>query len=944
MTTRIRRRKEVIDRKALIVELESLAEWSGHSAKTRGVELDLFKQALARGTAEVRRRFEEEAVPGHEIVATQSFLIDQIVRTLYEFTLRHVYPRANPTKGEQIAIVATGGYGRGHLAPFSDIDLLFLLPYKRTPHTEQVVEFMLYMLWDLGLKVGHATRSVDEAVRLAKGDMTIKTSMLESRLLWGNEDLYLEYRARFDKEVVSGSGPSYVESKLAERDLRHERMGDTRYVLEPNVKEGKGGLRDLQTLFWLAKYLYRVEDVKNLVDLGVLTAADARRFGKAENFLWTVRCHLHYLAGRPEERLTFNVQEPLARRMGYTDRKGLRGVERFMKHYFLVAKTVGDLTRVLCAVLEEQHKKAREWYHLPTFSFRKPTVKGFTVAGNRLNVDSEDAFQKEPRKLLALFREAQHHNLDIHPQALRLVDQNLRLVDAKLRDDPEANRLFIDMLTSRKDPEMTLKRLNEAGVFGRFITDFGRVVAQMQYDMYHVYTVDEHTIRAIGVLHGIDEGRLTDDHPTSCEVMKEVESRTALYVAVLLHDIAKGRGGDHSVLGAKVAQRLCPRLGLNAWETETVSWLVLHHLLMSRTAFKRDLDDPKTVADFVSVVQSPERLRLLLILTVADIRAVGPSVWNDWKAGLLRELYFRALEAMIGGGEWERRVARVERAKEALRDRLADWPEDEIEVHLDRGYDAYWLGFDTETQAHHAHMIRLAEAQDRPFRIEARTDEAHNVTETIIYAPDHPGLFSRIAGAMSLGGATILDAKIVTLANGMALDTFTIQDASHQAFNPSARLDRLWSLIEDAVSGRIHPGRALAEARAKALPSRTQVFTVPPRVLIDNKASNSHTVIEVNGRDRMGFLHDVTAALTGLGLQIASAHISTYGERVIDVFYVKDVFGLKVEHEGKIEQIRQQLHEAIQPPGPAEPAKKPKAKAKGKAKAKEGAKEGQASE
>ncbi len=912
---RIRKQRDVIDRKALMSRLDELVSWSGYRSKTQGQVLDIFKETLHAGRDEVRRRFEDDAVPGSEIIRTGAFLIDQLVRTIHDFAVTYVYRAANPTTGEQLCVAATGGYGRGELAPQSDIDLMFLLPYKQTPHTEQVIEFILYMLWDLGLKVGHATRSVDDCIRLARDDLTIRTSLLEARFLWGDETIFRQFQERFAKEIVTASGPDFVEAKLGERDARHERMGDTRYVLEPNVKEGKGGLRDLQTLFWITRYLYQVNGVSELVERGVLTVADARRFAKAENFLWTVRCHLHYLAERPEERLTFDVQTAIGERMGYTDHAGSRGVERFMKHYFLVAKNVGDLTRILCAVLEEQHRKPRSRFHLPSLFFPKRAIEGFRRDGDRLNVDSDDAFKTEPVKLIRLFREAQRHGLDIHPEALRLVTRSLRLINNNLRDDAEANRLFMETLTSRNDPETSLRRLNEAGVFGRFVPDFGRVVAQMQYDMYHVYTVDEHTIRAIGILHRIENGALKDDHPVACSVIGEVQSREALYMAVLLHDIAKGRGGDHSVLGAEVALKLGPRFALNDWETETVSWLIRHHLLMSNTAFKRDIDDPKTVSDFTELVQSPERLRLLLILTVADIRAVGPGVWNGWKATLLRELYYRAAELMTGGLPTERRDARVESAKNTLAGRLDGWTREEIDEHLDRGYPDYWLSFDADTHLRHATLIHKAEQAGLRLHIETRVERERDVTEVIIYAPDHPGLFMGIAGAMALSGASIVDAKINTLSNGMALDTFYIQDARRGAFDSKPRLEKVWKRIGDALSGQLHTERELQAMRHNALPSRTGVFKVPPRVLIDNKASANHTVIEVNGRDRPGFLHDVTEALTECGLQVASAHVSTYGERVVDVFYVKDVFGLKVESEDRIKGVRAGVLAAVDPTG-----------------------------
>ncbi|MDP4796660.1 MAG: [protein-PII] uridylyltransferase [Rhodospirillales bacterium] len=914
---RVSKPREIIDRKKVVIRLDDILGWSGYSPDSQREIFDIYREALEHGRAEVRRRFEADEQSGRNTIKAGAYLIDQLVRIVYDVAAEHIYPAGIETADDVMSVIATGGYGRAEMAPHSDIDLMFLLPYKLTPRAEQVVEYVLYTLWDLGLKVGHATRSADEVVRLAKEDITIRTSLLESRLITGNAELFDTFKVMFQKDVVKGTGMAYVEAKLAERDDRHARMGDTRYVLEPNIKDGKGGLRDLQTLMWIAKYLYGIESIDDLKLKGVLTADDARRFEKAQDFLWTVRCHLHYLAERPEERLTFNVQADIGKRMGYTDHAGLSGVERFMKHYFLIAKDVGDLTRIICAALEEQHKTKRRKFRLPRFGKGGPKIDGFNIDGDRLTVADDNIFETDPKKLLELFWQAQKHGLDIHPSALRLVTKNLKRITKKLQNDPVANEIFINILTG-KDPDKTLMRMNEAGVFGKFVPDFGRVVAQMQYDMYHVYTVDEHTIRAIGVLHGIDTNRLTDDHPLACSVIGEVQSKRVLYLSVLLHDIAKGRGGDHSELGADIALKLGPRMGLSEWETETVSWLVRYHLLMSNTAFKRDIDDTKTVADFIEIVQSPERLRLLLILTIADIRAVGPNVWNAWKAGLLRELYWQAREAMSGETLQERLSKRADRVKHKLSEALLGsnkgWTPEAVEEHFELARDNYWLTFSPEVLLRHAELVRTAMVKKQNLYIELNADEAHDATEVVVYTVDHPGLFAKVAGALSLGGVNIVDAKIVTMNNGMALDTFWVQDAQSEAISGTARVGRIQNRIERALSGEASPAYELKAARANAMPSRTSVFKVPPRVLIDNKASRTYTVIEVNGRDRLGFLHDITNALTNAGLQIASAHISTYGERVVDVFYVKDIFGLKMEQQSKIKSVRERLLTAIEGP------------------------------
>ena len=900
------RPRAVVDRRTLHAALEELA---AKSTPTPQQLVVFLKEALAAGRAEIRQRFDEDG-SGTDAAHALSFLMDQLIRVLYDFTVGHVYPAANPTVGERMALVAVGGYGRGELAPYSDVDLLFLLPYKATPHTEQVVEYMLYALWDLGLKVGQSTRSITETIAQAKSDLTIRTAILEARYVWGEQEIFDTMKAAFDADIVKGNAAAYVRDKLEERNARHQRLGDSRYVVEPNVKEGKGGLRDLHTLFWIAKFAYRVDGVSKLVALKVFSADEAARFARAQNFLWTVRCHLHFLAGRAEDRLTFDYQAEIGRRMGYTDHAGSRGVERFMKHYFLVAKDVGDLTRIICAVLESEHK-ARPLLAWRPWGGGSKRLEGFVVEGGRIDVDGEDAFRRDRVNLLRLFHVAEEHDLDIHPHALRLITHNLRLIDADLRADPEANRLFMEILTSRKDPEVALRRLNEAGVFGRFVPDFGRVVAQMQYDMYHIYTVDEHTIFAIGILAKIEKGLLQDELPLATSLVPTIDasSRRALYLAVLCHDIAKGRGGDHSILGEDVALKLGPRLGLSAEETETVAWLVRWHLLMSATAFKLDIDDPQTISDFVARVQSPERLKLLLVLTVVDIRAVGPKVWNGWKATLLRELYNRAADLMAGGLVETGHLERISRAQEEVVKLLPDFSRDEIESFIAKGYPFYWLSFEPEAMARHARLIREAERSGKLLTVETRVDAQRAVTEVTLYTADHAGLFSRIAGALAIAGANIVDAKILTMQNGMALDTFTVQDQLGGAFDKPERIARLEATLDGVLSGAIKAHVELA--RPPAIPARTRALAVPPRVIINNNASRAHTVIEVNGRDRPGLLFQVTRALTALNLQISSAKISTYGEKVIDVFYVKDLFGHKIEDEARLKTIREGVLAAL---------------------------------
>lgn len=903
-------RNDFIDGLALRRDLTAAAHAHEGDGKAMRVEaLALFKSALAGARAKIRTRLEAGA-SGPATARALCRAQDVIIQALYDFVVKHVYYANNPSSSERISIVAVGGYGRGMLAPGSDIDLLFLLPYKQTAWGESVVEYMLYLLWDLGLKVGHATRSVDECIRLSKSDMTIRTAVLEARYLWGDRALLDQLKARYLKDVITGTGSDFVDAKLTERNARHKATGTARYTVEPNIKDGKGGLRDLNTLFWIAKYLYRTEDPAELVQHGVYTTAELHLFQKAEAFLWLVRCHLHFLTGRAEERLSFDVQREMAKRLGYGDDAQNRAVERFMTDYFRVAKDVGDLTRIFCAALEDQHRKPYPVIDkvLAGWMRKKTSSPGLVIDGNRVNIATPDAFEKDPVDLLRLFAIADERSVHIHPNAVKAATRALNRIDDKLRANPEANKIFLSILCSPRDPERILRWMNEAGVFGRFIPEFGRIVARMQFNMYHHYTVDEHLIRAIGAVSLIERGELKDQHPLAAEIIHKIHNREVLYLAMLLHDIAKGSEKDHSEGGEEIALSLGPRLGLSAADTETVAWLVRNHLVMSDVAQKRDLSDPKTAKDFVAVVQSPERLKLLLCLTVADIRAVGPGVFNGWKGQLLRELYYAAEAEMLGGHAQGTRATRATLAKEALAARLKDWPEADRRRALERHYDPYWLTFDAGIHERHAQLMRKADKDGQTLTIETASDQWRAITEVTIYTQDHAGLFSELAGGIAVAGASIVDAKVFTTTDGMALDTFWVQDAEGGPFADSTRIARLKDCIQRTLGGQMVPRTIMDQRRIR---SREEAFRVEPRVIVDNEASDICTVLEVNGRDRPGLLHDLTRALFVSGLTIHSAQIATYGERAVDVFYVKDSYGHKVRSAQKLKSIEGNLMLAL---------------------------------
>ncbi|MBB4859370.1 [protein-PII] uridylyltransferase [Novosphingobium chloroacetimidivorans] len=896
--------RSVIDRRGITTRIAALVEEHG-PAKARKEIVPILRNALAQGREEIARRLVERPSAGHEVAEAQAFLVDQILRIIHDHVVTDVYPANNRSKGERLTIAAVGGYGRGEMAPHSDVDIAFLTPIRSTAWCEQVIEAMLYFLWDLGLKIGQSSRSIDEMVRMCKSDLTIRTAMLEARYVWGDQDLFEEARQRFWKDVVGGTERQFVTEKLAERESRHKRMGDSRYVVEPNIKEGKGSLRDLHALYWIGKYIHKVRSTAELVDVGLLSQKEYRAFRRAENFFWAVRCHLHTITRRAEDRLTFDLQREVAARMNYADRPGKSAVERFMQYFFLQAKVVGNLTGVFLAQLDEQFAQRPARGLLANFRARTRMVKGYKVFGGRLRAPSDSWFTEEPLRLIEIFVVADREGLEIHPETLRLIGHDIALIRDDLRRDPRANALFLELLTSRRDPEKALRAFNEAGVFGRFITEFGRVNAQMQFDMYHHYTVDEHTIRAIGLLARIERGELKDDHPLAHEVIAKVRSRRALYMAVLLHDIAKGRGGDHSILGAEIAERLCPRLGLDEEETELVAWLVRQHLIMSATAFKRDLSDGKTIADFVGLVQSLDRLRQLMLLTVVDIRAVGPGTWNSWKRQLIGDLYGAAEERLrLGHAEYgrEKRIAAKRAAVEA---RLGS--ESELIAQIGKHFgDAYWIAEADDVIA--KNLAQYEASGNEPLSIQTEFYPARGATLVTVIAADHPGLFYRIAGGIHLAGGNIIDARIHTTRTGRAVDNFLVQDPIGRPFREDGQLERLRTSIENALANRV---RLLPQlhARPDARP-RADAFEVRPRVLVDNKASNRFTVVEVNARDRPALLNRLAFALFDARLMVHSAHIATYGERAADTFYVTDLLGEKLENQGRIKALEKRLLEA----------------------------------
>ena len=884
-------------RAALDAELDGAEPKAAHAAA-------VARLAAARrdGEAALQAAFRSWPRAARAFVAGQTLLIDGLVTAAFDAAARHLHHTQDGTRPSMLAV---GGYGRAEMAPQSDVDLLFITPEALDPRTERVIEGTLYMLWDIKLKVGHATRGIEECLRLGREDHTIRTALLEHRFLAGDAALATKLSQRLWSELFARGARDFIEAKLAERAARHERQGGQRYVLEPNVKEGKGGLRDLQTLYWIAKYIHRVDSPADLVTLGVFSPEEHANFRAAEAFLWAVRCHLHLVTGRPVDQLTFDLQVELAERMGYRDHGGRRAVEHFMQDYFRHATRVGELTRIFLTALEARHVK-RMPSLMGLFTRRRRPRKEYRVVHGRLTVRDPEAFLADKLNLLRIFSEGLRTGHLLHPDAMRLVAANLHLIDREMRESREANRIFLDMMLKQGNPERALRRMNELGVLAAFIPDFEPIVAMMQFNVYHHYTVDEHTIQTIKTLAQIERGELVEELPIVSSILQGEFNRKVLYVALLLHDIGKGRPEDHSVLGAQIARRLGPRFGLTGEETETVEWLVRYHLLMSDMAQKRDIADPRTVRDFAKAVTTRERLDLLTVLTVCDIRGVGPNTWNNWKAMLLRQLYRETAEALETGLEDVNRSKREREAKRALRRALAGWNRRDLKRETDRHYGPYWQGLSTETHVVFAGLLRGLGGDE--IRIDLHPDEDRDATRACFVLADHPGIFSRLAGAIAMAGANVVDARTYTSRDGFATAVFWLQDSDGAPFE-AERLPRLRETIEKIFAGRVSAGSALA-GRDK-LKKRERPFRSPTSVSFDNDGSEIYTIIEVDTRDRPGLLHDLTRTLAENSIYIASAVIATYGVQVVDSFYVKDMFGLKIHSRAKQEALERKLRAAI---------------------------------
>ncbi len=872
---------------------------------------DIYGKTHEQAFAEIKKRLSSSLhFSGNILAELMADYTDILVKNLYDFALRYLCYNADENR---LTLVAVGGYGRSEMAPFSDIDLLFLLPENETENHQKIITFMLHFFWDLKFKIGHSVRNINEALAQSLSDNTICTSLLDARYITGCKDLFTTLEQQYDLLRNSQTIRMFISDKLAERDNRHKRTGDSRFLLEPNIKEGKGGLRDMQTLIWLNKFAYGYRDMQTLEQQHIVSAKDKKRYQRAYRFMWTLRFWMHLETGRATELLSFELQRQISQKMGYWDSIRLKGVERFMRHVFLRASEVGWLTTVICSQLEEDNQKspAIEEGHLLS---KQQQSLGFFLQNGRLNhSDAQNWIKKEPLNIMILFKEAQIAARLIHPNLLRSVRQNSSRM-TQLRDDEKAIAAFWDILLA-PEAAQSLRIMGEIGVLSRFIPAWGPIKCQMQYNMYHRYTTDEHTLKALDEYHKIKQLKLKDEIPWVAEVIQQIEGDSQIMpMAILLHDIAKGRKEDHSLLGAALALNICPRLKLNSEKTQMVSWLIKHHLYMSEVAFRRDLDDEKTLGEFLKIVTTPEQLRYLTLLTICDIRAVGPDIWNDWKSRLLQKLFVRASARISGQSHKSLMREEIAAAQYYLHEKLLSdhWQDSEIQHLAEITTAAWWLGFSFDAQYYQAGMLRHFKAGDK--KVHFRNDAAQNVTEMVTLAPDRKGLFADIAGSLALSNVNIMEARAVTLSNGVILDVFTFTDLSGSPIMDEAKLKRIEAKVLKALNGemnwdmeqkKIHAVMPTNEGKKYAHFDECLQVSMPANV------STSATVIEVKAIDRPGLLFDVSRAIVGQNLQIISARIATYGEKAVDVFYVKDEAGLMITSKNHREKIQKNILNAL---------------------------------
>ncbi len=854
---------------------------------------DSYEHIRRRHYARSRKN---KALIGYELARERTAVVDEFIKRALS---RYGYPEL---KG--VSIVALGGYGREELSPYSDIDLLFLHKKGSKDLAEEVVEKLLYLLWDTKMDVGNCTRSLEECRELSmdRNDVTILSSLLDSRFICGDGALYDELENEIYGEVLPKISHDFIRRKIDERDTRGERYGKTLYILEPNVKEGRGGLREFQTAMWIAQANYKAKSFEEVLQRGFVSEKEYRVMRKCLNFLLLVRAQLHYQAKKREDNLSFDLQTQVAKSFGYREGK-LRAVEKFMRIYYLRAAVVVQQSRRLtekCTRVYARRRLTKKAVHLD---------HGFTIQGKYLSVTSRNVFSEDFCNFLRAFEYADRHSVEFTEYLELLIGEHATRIDEKVRNDPEFNRIFLRLLRFGKDVSKMLLKMNELRLLGRFIPEFGKIVCMVQFDSYHVYTVDVHSIFMIREIERLINYGYEEKFPFLTKVAETLVKRHVLYLACLFHDMGKGQGGSHAQKGAAMIPKIAERMGLGASDAEQLEFLVRHHLAMVHFSQRRDLDDPVVLNRLAKSIPDQETLSLLYLLTFADIRSVGPDVWKDWTGMLLQELYVKTLRQMSAGTyrrktdeEWMQKMT-----SDIVADADGEIPERKVTKILKKMPVSYFSQFSRQNILRHVKLLNSIEGK---FATEVIRYEEYD--EFTICAPDKKGIFSVFCGVLSANGLNILGARIVTTLDKKAFDIFYVERTDYLT---EEEYGEVWKKVDKnlrkALDGDVEVDELVERRKRNYSSYGRKVPEYPPEIVFDNESSDKATVIEVYAHDREGLLYSITKTIAEMELSIDYAKISTRADQVADTFYVRDSRGRKISGAKKLKKIEDSLISAV---------------------------------
>ena len=876
---------------------------SARAPERRRLRLEFFRQALAEGYDSLKVRHAEGA-SGQESVRTHARLMDDVIFSLTRLVAADA--AADGLEATPLVVMALGGYGRGELHPLSDVDLMVVYDGEMSPYVQRMMQELLYSLWDLGLHVGHSLRSLDDCVAMARTDFPSRTSMQEARFLAGERRLFARFQRVLRENVFRRDFAQFLETTLVERDARYRKHGASPYIGEPNVKESAGGLRDMHTAMWLGAAKFGARTLRELTDKGLITPREQAAADAALTFLWRVRNELHFFSGHKNDVLTRDLQPRIAKNLGYENDETTLGVERFMRDYYLHARVIHRVSKRLIARCQETLSRRGSAERRQR---QQALADGLVFFDGRLHLADRDPSQlrTDPARLMKVFWHLHRLGCELSLDLERAIEDSLHLVDEAFRRSDGVRELFLDVCRTWGRAAQTFSEMHELGLLGRYLPEFGALTCLVQYDVYHKFSADQHSLLAVEHLEALAPGQSAESEGAA-HVLSEVEKPELLMLGMLLHDIGKAKGHGHVAKGIPLVRELTARVGLQAADGAAVEFLVAHHLTMSHVAQRRDIDDPKTITDFAAAVGDPSRLRMLYLLTYADMRAVGPGVLTPWQARILHELYARTLASLTGG-----RVARPSRTRLAERLHAAAKGEVDLQAvkaHLAMMTDRYLESTSVQRMAEHLRMLDgLGES---PVVTALFHHPDLGSSDLVVVTRDLPGLFALIAGTLAASDANIISAQIHTRADGIVIDTFQVNDPAGDVIGSPAHWARTLDALRAVLTGE-QTVPALLDRRRAAGREATGPGG-PSKIALDNQLSDTATVIEVKCPDRLGLLYLITKTLAGLGLDIVSARIATEIDQAFDTFYVQDHEGRKIEDPETLERARAGLEQALAQP------------------------------